>query len=230
MEVILLERIEGLGQMGDEVSVKPGFARNFLLPQKKALRATAENKSRFEAERAQLEAENLKRRDEADAVGNKLDGLSVILVRQAGDAGQLYGSVTANDIAKAVTEEGFTIQKNQVVLNAPIKTIGIFSVGVSLHPEVTVAVSANVARTVEEAEIQAKTGAAVVSAEETEEADAEAVAAEALAAAEDLFEEGAVPTEDDAGEEETSAEEEAVADEEVASEESDETAEERSES
>jgi len=163
MEVILLERIEGLGQMGDEVSVKPGFARNYLLPQKKALRATAQNKSHFEKERAQLEAENLKRRQDAEAVQAKMAGLSVILVRQAGDAGQLYGSVTAGDIAGAVTESGFTIQKTQVVLNAPIKSIGLFSVRVTLHPEVSVDVTANVARTTEEAQVQAKTGAAVLS-------------------------------------------------------------------
>ncbi len=201
MEVILLERIEGLGQMGDEVSVKPGFARNFLLPQKKALRATEQNKSHFETERVQLEAENLKRRDEAQAVGNKLDGQSVILVRQAGDAGQLYGSVTASDIAKAVVEAGFTIEKSQVVLNAPIKALGVYSVRVTLHPEVAVAVTANVARTVEEAEVQAKTGAAVVSSLEqdaaAEAAETEAAAAEALAAAEELFDEGAAPTTDD---------------------------------
>ncbi len=202
MEVILLERIEGLGQMGDEVSVKPGFARNFLLPQKKALRATEQNKSRFQTERVQLEAENLKRREEAEAVGGKMNGHSIILVRQAGDAGQLYGSVTASDIAKAVVEAGFTIEKSQVVLNAPIKALGIYSVRVSLHPEVVVTVTANVARTAEEAEVQAKTGAAVVSSLDmdaaAEAAEAAAAAAEAaLAAAEELFDEGAAPASDE---------------------------------
>ncbi|NQV43404.1 MAG: 50S ribosomal protein L9 [Rhodospirillales bacterium] len=203
MEVILLERIEGLGQMGDEVSVKPGFARNFLLPQKKALRATAQNKSHFEGERVQFEAENLKRAQDAQAVGDKLEGLSVILVRQAGDAGHLYGSVTASDITNAVVDAGFTIRKNQVVLNAPIKSIGLFSVRVNLHPEVFVTVTANIARTTEEATVQAKTGAAVLSSldMENEKADAEAAAAEALAAAEDLFEEGAAPSDDAASEE-----------------------------
>lgn len=199
MEVILLERIEGLGQMGDEVSVKPGFARNFLLPQKKALRATEQNKARFETERVQLEAENLKRREEAEAVGNKLDGHTVVLVRQAGDAGQLYGSVTARDIASAVVEAGFTIEKNQVVLNAPIKALGIYEVSVTLHPEVSVTVSANVARSVEEAEVQAKTGAAVIA--NQDEADEEATAEEAAAAAEELFEEGAAPSDEPAEEE-----------------------------
>ena len=214
MEVILLERIEGLGQMGDEVSVKPGFARNFLLPQKKALRATEQNKSHFETERVQLEAENLKRREEAEAVGSKMDGQSVILVRQAGDAGQLYGSVTASDIAKAVVELGFTIEKSQVVLNAPIKALGLYSVRVTLHPEVTIAVTANIARTAEEAEVQAKTGAAVVSSIDqdaaAEAAEAERVAAEALAAAEELFEEGAAPSDEESANDEAGAETEAV--------------------
>ena len=124
MEVILLERIERLGQMGDTVNVKPGFARNFLLPQKKALRATAENKARFEAERAQLEAENLKLKSEADAVAKKAEGLSVVLVRQAGDAGQLYGSVNGRDISDAVTEGGFTVARSQVVLDKPMARRG----------------------------------------------------------------------------------------------------------
>lgn len=208
MEVILLERIEGLGQMGDEVSVKPGFARNFLLPQKKALRATAQNKSRFETERVQLEAENLKMREEAEAVGGKLNGQSVILVRQAGDAGQLYGSVTARDIASAVVEAGFTIEKSQVVLNAPIKALGIYDVNVTLHPEVSVTVTANVARSVEEAEVQAKTGAAVLA----NQGEEETVEEEAAAVAEELFEDGAAPSDEpveeeavsDDGEEESS--------------------------
>ena len=196
MEVILLERIERLGQMGDMVNVKPGYARNFLLPQKKALRATDENKAHFETQKAQLEADNLKRREEAQSVGDKMDGLSVTLVRQAGDAGQLYGSVSARDIADSIIAEGFTINRDQVVLERPIKAIGIHTVNVTLHPEVTVKVTTNVARSQEEAEIQAKTGEAIKSAEELQDiAEAESmVKAEAAAeAAEEIFEEGAVP-------------------------------------
>ncbi len=191
MEVILLERIEKLGQMGDIVSVKNGYARNFLLPNNKALRATDENKKHFETERAQLEAQNLEQRKEAEAVGGKLDGQSVTLVRQAGDAGQLYGSVSSRDIALAVTELGFTIARGQVVLERPIKSIGIHTVRVVLHAEVTVDVNINVARTQEEAEIQAKTGSAVLSAEQQEALEAE----EAIARAEEVFEEGAEPEE-----------------------------------
>ena len=154
MEVILLERIEKLGQMGDVVRVRPGFARNFLLPQRKALRATKDNMTRFEAQRAQLEAQNLHRRTEAEAVGSKLDGLTVVLLRQASESGQLYGSVTARDIAEAVTEAGFTIQKSQVSLNQPIKELGLHPIRVVLHPEVSVTISANVAKSAEEAEAQ----------------------------------------------------------------------------
>ena len=174
MEVILLERIENLGQMGDVVRVRPGFARNYLLPKRKALRATKDNMTRFESQRAQLEAQNLKRRQEAEAVGGKLDALKVVLLRQASEAGQLYGSVTARDIAEAVTEAGFTIQKSQVVLNQPIKELGLHTIRVVLHPEVSVSVVANVAKSAEEAEAQV-TG---VSAErqEAEQAFAEATA------------------------------------------------------
>lgn len=153
-EVILLERIEQLGQMGDVVKVRPGFARNYLLPQRKALRATKENMARFEAQRSQLEAQNLKRRDEAAAVGAKLEGLTVVLLRQASESGQLYGSVTARDIAEAVTEAGFTIQKSQVALHQPIKELGVHAIRIVLHPEVSVTVSANVAKSAEEAEAQ----------------------------------------------------------------------------
>jgi len=188
MEVILLERIERLGQMGDTVNVKPGFARNFLLPQKKALRATAENKARFEAERAQLEAENLKLKSEADAVAKKAEGLSVVLVRQAGDAGQLYGSVNGRDISDAVTEGGFTVARSQVVLDKPIKALGLYKVRVNLHAEVAMTVTVNVARSQEEAEIQAKTGDAVLSLDEQEKAEEAAAIA---AAAEEVFEEEA---------------------------------------
>lgn len=184
MEVILLERVENLGQMGDIVKVKPGYARNFLLPREKALRATDENKKVFEAQRAQLEADNLKRKDEADAVAAKMDGLSVSLIRQAGEAGQLYGSVNARDIATAATDEGFTVTRNQIELPHPIKTLGLFDVTVDLHPEVTATVTVNVARSAEEAAIQAETGRALLSTAAEEEA-------EAAAAIEEIFEEGA---------------------------------------
>ena len=154
MEVVLLERIEKLGQMGDVVRVRPGFARNFLLPQRKALRATKDNMARFEAQRTQLEAQNLHRRAEAEAVGTKLNGLTVVLLRQASESGQLYGSVTARDIAEAVTEAGFTIQKSQVVLNQPIKELGLHPIRIVLHPEVSVTISSNVAKSAEEAAAQ----------------------------------------------------------------------------
>lgn len=195
MEVILLERIEKLGQMGDVVSVKAGYARNFLLPQKKALRATDENKAEFEGQRVQLEASNLQRREEADAVGKKLDGTSVALVRQAGEAGQLFGSVNARDIAIALVEAGFTITRQQVRLESPIKMVGIHTVQVGLHPEVVVSINANVARSEGEAEIQAKTGHAVVSEAEREAQARDEAAADDAAQeqAEEMFEEGAAP-------------------------------------
>ncbi len=169
MDVILLERIESLGQMGDVVSVKPGYARNYLLPQKKALRATEDNKRIFEGRRAQLEAENLEGRTDAEAVAAKLDGLSVLLRRQAGDAGQLYGSVNARDIAQAVSEAGFTVDRRQVQLSHPIKAVGLYQVRLGLHPEITVAVTVNVARSEEEAAIQTKTGRAAIHLDEEEE-------------------------------------------------------------
>lgn len=170
MEVILLERIEKLGQMGDVVTVKPGYARNFLLPRKKAMRATESNRAVFEAQRAQLEAENLKRREEAEAVAEKLDGMSVVLIRQAGDSGQLYGSVTARDISDAVTEAGVTINRNQVAMDKVIKTLGLHAVKVRLHPEVSLDITGNVARSEEEAVTQAETGK-MVSAEELRAAE-----------------------------------------------------------
>jgi large subunit ribosomal protein L9 len=156
VELILLERVEKLGQMGQLVTVKPGFARNYLLPQKKALRATKENLAYFESQRTQLEANNLQRKAEALEVGGKLDGLTVVIVRQAGESGQLYGSVSARDIAGAVTEAGFTIEKQQVVLERPIKTLGLHPLKVVLHPELSVTVSANVAQSAEEAQMQAR--------------------------------------------------------------------------
>ncbi|MBU1213403.1 MAG: 50S ribosomal protein L9 [Alphaproteobacteria bacterium] len=155
MHVILLERIGHLGQMGDVVSVKNGYARNFLLPQKKALRATDENKKLFEAQRVQLEANNLERKSEAEQIGEKLSGKSFIAIRQAGDTGQLYGSVSTRDIADAITAGGFSIERRQIVLNTPIKELGVHNVAVNLHPEVQVTVAINVARTADEAERQA---------------------------------------------------------------------------
>jgi len=169
MEVILLERIEKLGQMGDVVSVKPGYARNFLLPQHKALRATEANRNHFEVERAQLEAVNLERRGEAETVAEKLAGLSVVLVRQAGESGQLYGSVNARDIAEAITEAGFTVSRQQIDLAQPIKTLGLFDVNAILHPEVSAAVVVNVARSEEEAKVQSQTGKAVTGMDEEED-------------------------------------------------------------
>ena len=156
MEVILLERISRLGQMGDTVKVKDGFARNFLLPQGKALRANEANKKKFEGQRAQLEARNLERKTEAQKIADKLDGKSFIVVRSAGETGQLYGSVSTRDIADLLTAEGFSVDRNQVELNQPIKAIGLTNVAIALHPEVEVTITLNIARTADEAERQAK--------------------------------------------------------------------------
>lgn len=166
MDVILLERIEKLGQMGDVVSVKPGYARNYLLPQNKAVTASENNRSHFESQRTLLEAQSLELKSEAEAVGQKMDTTFVTMVRQAGDAGQLYGSVNARDIANGLLEAGYAITRNQVSLAEPIKAIGLHEVKITLHPEVSVVVTANVARSEEEAEIQEKTGEAVIAAEE----------------------------------------------------------------
>ena len=181
MEVILLQRVENLGQMGDVVRVKDGYARNFLLPMKKALRATKDNKAQFDTQRAQLEAQNLKRRQEAEAVSGKMKGLSVTLLRQAGESGQLYGSVNARDIAEAVTAAGFTVGRQQVEVLQPIKTVGLHQVQVTLHPEVKLNVTVNVARSDAEADIQS-TGATIGNAFFDEDA---APAPEAEAAEED---------------------------------------------
>ena len=156
VEVILLERVEKLGQMGQVVKVKPGFARNFLLPQKKALRATKDNLAYFETRRTQLEATNLERKGEAEEVAKTLNGVAVTIIRQAGESGQLYGSVTARDISDAVTTAGFTISRGQVTLDKAIKTLGLYKLRVVLHPEVSVQVTVNVAQSAEEAEMQAK--------------------------------------------------------------------------
>jgi len=155
MQIILLERIAKLGQMGDTVRVRDGYARNFLLPQGKALRANKANMQRFENERAQLEARNLERRQEAEAVAAKLDGESMIVIRSAGETGQLYGSVSTRDIADGLTAAGFTVARGQVELRTPIKTIGMHNVLIQLHPEVEVGVTVNVARSEDEAVRQA---------------------------------------------------------------------------
>jgi large subunit ribosomal protein L9 len=154
MEVILLERIERLGQMGDVVNVKPGFARNFLFPQKKALRANKENRAYYDSKKSELEAVNLKRKGEAEVVAKKMDGTKLIIVRSAGEGGQLYGSVSARDIAHALKEQGVTVEATQVVLNAPVKNLGSFKTAVRLHPEVKVDVDVTVARSVEEGNLQ----------------------------------------------------------------------------
>ena len=161
MEVILLERIEKLGQMGDVVNVKTGFARNYLLPQNKALRKTKQNLSRFESERAQLEADNLTRKNEAENIAGKLENMNVTIIRAAGETGQLYGSVTSRDIAESVTKAGISISKNQVILNRALKVLGLEPIRISLHPEVSVEVTANIARNKEEAEQQLSQGYAV---------------------------------------------------------------------
>jgi len=155
MQVILLERIAKLGQMGDTVRVRDGYARNFLLPQGKALRANKANLERFESQRTQLEARNLERRQEAEAVASKLDGETLVMIRSAGETGQLYGSVSTRDIAEGLTEAGFTVSRGQVELRTPIKTIGLHNVLIQLHPEVEVGVSVNVARSADEAVRQA---------------------------------------------------------------------------
>ncbi len=155
MQVILLERVAKLGQMGEVVKVKDGYARNFLLPQGKALRASEANIQGFESRKAQLEAQNLETRKEAEKVAAKLDGQTFVVIRSASDAGALYGSVTTRDAADAATEAGFTVDRKQIVLNRPIKDLGLHEVGIVLHPEVSATVSLNVARSAEEAELQA---------------------------------------------------------------------------
>jgi len=161
--------VENLGQMGELVKVKPGYARNYLLPEKKALRATKDNLARFEEQRAQLEAQNIKRREEAERVAERVHGISVVIIRQAGESGSLYGSVSARDIAEATTEAGLSISRQQVILEHPIKTLGLSQVRVVLHPEVSMPVTVNVARSPEEAERQARGEAVGAAAEEEEE-------------------------------------------------------------
>jgi large subunit ribosomal protein L9 len=185
MQVILLQRIGRLGQMGDVVNVKDGFARNYLLPQKKALRATKENLAHFETQRAHLEANNLEQKKEAEAVAKKLDGKAFVALRSAGDTGQLYGSVSTRDIAEVVTAGGFTIDRRQAILDKPIKTLGLHEIKIALHPEVMVKVTLNVARSEDEAEKQAR-------GEDVTMVKGEKLELETFKP-EDVFEEGAAP-------------------------------------
>jgi large subunit ribosomal protein L9 len=185
VELILLQRVEKLGQMGDLVKVKPGYARNFLLPQKRAIRANKANLEKFEAQRAQLEAQNIKRREEAERVAERVGGLTVVIIRQAGDSGSLYGSVSSRDIAEGCTAGGLSVGRHQVVLEHAIKTLGLSTVRVVLHPEVSIPVTVNVARSPEEAEKQAR-GEAVRAEELDEDANADL----------ELFDPGANPTEE----------------------------------
>jgi large subunit ribosomal protein L9 len=184
MQVILLQRIGRLGQMGDVVNVKDGYARNFLLPQKKALRATEENRARFESERSQLEANNLELKKEAEAVAEKLAGKTFVAIRSAGDTGQLYGSVSTRDIAEVVTAGGFTIERRQVIMERPIKELGLHETSVALHPEVIVKVTLNVARSEDEAVRQSRGEDVTVVKEEKLELETFSP---------EMFEEGAAP-------------------------------------
>ena len=188
MQVILLQRIGRLGQMGDVVNVKNGFARNYLLPQKKALRATKENLATFETQRAQLEANNLEHKKEAEAISSKLEGKVFTAIRSAGDTGQLYGSVSTRDLAEAITAGGFTIDRRQVILDRPIKTLGLHETTVALHPEVLVKVTLNVARSEAEAEKQARGEDVTMVKDEAPEIETFNPDA--------VFEEGAAPAED----------------------------------
>jgi large subunit ribosomal protein L9 len=182
MQVILLERVENLGAIGDVVKVRDGFARNFLLPQKKALRANDENKKLFEARRAEIEARNAETRSTAEKSSKKIDGESYVLIRQAGEAGQLYGSVSSRDIADEIAKTGAKIDRSAVVLDKPIKTIGLYGVRVRLHAEVSINIKVNVARSQDEAERQARGENVIASAIEAERAQAEAQAKELAAA------------------------------------------------
>ena len=207
MEVVLLERVAKLGQMGDVVNVKQGYARNFLLPRGKALRATANNLQRFETDRAQLEARNLELKKEAEAVAEKLDGQQFIVIRSASEGGALYGSVTTRDAADAATEAGFTIDRRQVALNHPIKELGLHTLDVALHPEVAATITVNVARSQEEADVQA-TGKSIQDLQAEADAEAEFDIAELFddigSAALDVVDETDAPLASDDQVEETS--------------------------
>jgi large subunit ribosomal protein L9 len=176
MDVILLERVEKLGKIGDVVKVKPGYARNFLLPQKKALRANKANLEYFETQRGALEAANEERLKGASGVAGKLDGLAITLIRQASETGQLYGSASARDIAEAIAGQGFQVERRMVRLDQPIKLLGLHPVRVALHPEVPVTVTVNVARSPEEAQLQIERGGAVIGPGEAKEEEVETAA------------------------------------------------------
>ncbi len=202
MEVILLERIDRLGAMGDVVRVKAGFARNFLLPQGKALRATETNRSRFEREREALEALNAERRDAASSEASHIDGETFMLIRQAGESGLLYGSVSSRDIAEAASSDKLKIGRSQVILDRPIKDVGLHEVKIRLHAEVTVTVTINVARTADEAERQAKGEDVIASQHDEDRAIADAQAAELFEANEEREGEGVRVAAEDEGEDE----------------------------
>jgi large subunit ribosomal protein L9 len=202
MDVILLERIENLGFMGDVVKVRPGYARNYLLPQRKALRKTDENMRFFETQKAELEARNLQRKQEAEQVAERMTGVALVLVRQAAEGGQLYGSVSARDIADALKEQGYTVGRSQVQLNTPIKLLGTTDVRISLHPEVAVTVPVTVARSLEEAERAAEAAAEETEAEDLAEGE-ESLEAEGL---HDMDEMDMTAVEDDDGDSETRSE------------------------
>ena len=190
MELILLERIEKLGQMGDVVTVKPGYARNYLLPQNRALRASKKNIEHFQAQRYQLETANIERQGEAELIAEKLDGQKVVIIRSAGESGQLYGSVNARDIADAATAGGFSVERRQVTIQRPVKLLGLHPIRIRLHPEVFATITINVARTEDEAKRQNVLGRAIVD-DEADAAEEEANAAELA----ELFEEGAAALE-----------------------------------
>ena len=185
MQIILLERVEKLGQLGDIVTVKPGYARNFLLPQGKAIRASKTNLEKFEQERADRETQNANQRSDAESRASSMSELTVNLVRAASEMGQLFGSVSSRDIATAVTEAGHSIDKRQVVMDKAIKTLGLFPIRVNLHSEVSITVTVNIARSLEEAETQAQLGRAVISSDQDDEDEPEMQAAEAETASSD---------------------------------------------
>ena len=199
MEVILLERVAKLGQMGDVVRVKDGFARNFLLPKGKALRATQANKAKFEGMKTELQAKNLAAKGDADKVGTKLDGKSFNVLRQASETGQLFGSVSPRDLAVLLTQGGFAIDRNQIALNTPIKTIGVHTVPVQLHPEVEVTITVNVARNADEAERLARGEDITIRREEAEAVEADTDPEAAAAAARTFFEPEAPPAAEASG-------------------------------
>ena len=205
MEVILLERIEKLGQMGDVVKVKDGFARNYLIPQKKALRASENNLEYFEKQKVQLEAINLEQKQEAEKILDKLDNFNLIIIRQAGETGQLYGSVSNNDIKNSLSDNGFIVEKNQIKLDKPIKTLGIHSLAIKLHPEVQATISLIVSRTESEAKSLLKGNAINI--------EDEVLTSEETIDLEEVFEEGAIP--ENIGSEDTNEENSEIAKEEL---------------